>query len=270
MKKSNYHIVSEIGHGSFGNIYKCKNKDTNKEYALKVESRHSKNFQGQLKQEQIVYKDFSDVFIEKGVPWPKMYEYGYNVNGSDVLVMDLLGENLDLKNNTFSIPFLAKSMINLLEKFHSKYYIHRDLKPQNFVKGIGDDKNIIYLIDYGITKQKSTKIEYQKSLKGTVRFASINTHLGCEQSYRDDMCSLFYVLLFFVLKELPWQKTARGITDKKELYKNVMHDKMSLHIEDMIKKVPEKLKEPFLFFYIHVNNLGFDEFPNYKYLTSLF
>ena len=280
MKKSNYHIVAELGKGSFGTIYKCLDKNTNKEYALKVESTHVKNVEGQLKQEYDIYKQFKDTIYKNRdiknniIYWPRVYDYGHQKNGNKILVMDLFGDNLEnifRKNNRFStdtILYLAKNMILSLKIFHSKGFIHRDLKPQNFVVDLHSPN--IYLIDYGLAKKINTTYSYNRSLKGTVRYASINTHLGVEQSFRDDLHSVAYILLYFSLGKLPWQIISQKFLDKNEGYKRILVEKMSIRIEELVKKLDKPLQEPMMIFMFYLLSLNFTDIPDYDYCLSLF
>jgi casein kinase 1 len=270
MKQSNYTLLSEIGKGSFGKIYECLDKITNKRYALKIESKNVKNVEGQLQQEYEIYKDFQDV-----ENWPKIHDYGHK-NGYKVLVMDLFGENLEnvykKHNNKFSsntILYIAQKMISCLKTFHGKGYIHRDMKPQNFV--IDQKSNDIYLIDYGLAKKKSSHCSYNKSLTGTVRYASINTHLGIEQSFRDDMYSVGYILLYFALGKLPWQAVSQlHIIDKKEGYNKVLIEKMSIKMEKIVENLDTPLQQPILTFMFYILSLNFKDVPDYDYCISLF
>lgn len=121
---------------------------------------------------------------------------------------------------------LADQMIQRLEFLHSRFFIHRDVKPDNFLVGRDPNLHYIYLVDFGLAKRyKDPKtlehIPYRddKNLTGTVRYASSFTHKGIEQSRRDDLNSLGYVLIYFYKGSLPWQ----GIKakSKKEKYDRI-------------------------------------------------
>ena len=134
------------------------------------------------------------------------------------LVMDLLGPSLENLFNMCARKFtmktvlmLADQMIGRLETLHTKNYIHRDVKPDNFTMGRGSQSNTVFIIDFGLSKKyrdsQMLHIPYKdkKSLTGTARYASIYAHKGVESSRRDDMESLGYVLMYFNRGSLPWQ-----------------------------------------------------------------
>jgi len=206
-----YRLVRKIGSGSFGDIYLGINITNGEEVAVKLESVKARH--PQLLYESKLYK-----ILQGGVGIPHIRWYGQE-RDYNVLVMDLLGPSLEDLFNFCSRRFtmktvlmLADQMIGRIEYVHNKNFIHRDIKPDNFLMGIGRHCNKLFLIDFGLAKKYRDNrtrqhIPYRedKNLTGTARYASINAHLGIEQSRRDDMESLGYVLMYFNRGSLPWQ-----------------------------------------------------------------
>lgn len=93
-------------------------------------------------------------------------------------------------------------MFHRIETFHNVRLLHRDIKPDNFVIGTGNQSSIIHLIDFGLSKyymnSKGEHLKHtrKKGLIGTARYASINAHNEMEQSRRDDLESICYVLIY--------------------------------------------------------------------------
>jgi len=130
-------------------------------------------------------------------------------------------------------------MLQRIKYIHEREFLHRDIKPDNFTIGIGENINTIYMIDYGLAKKfvnKQDHIPYRddKNLTGTARYASITTHLGIEQGRRDDLESLGYVLIYFLSGSLPWQQSF-NIKNKFEKYNLVMEKKLSISLEMLCK-----------------------------------
>jgi len=161
--------------------------------------------------------------------------------------------------------------IQRIEYFHGKNLLHRDIKPDNFLVGIGKKQHMIYIIDYGLAKRfKDPKtgehIPYRdgKSLTGTARYASLNTHIGIEQSRRDDLESLGYVLVYFAKGKLPWQGL-RAKT-KQEKYDVIREKKMTTTMESLCFNLPDEFAT-----YLNIcRKLSFDEKPDYGKLRKLF
>lgn len=154
---------------------------------------------------------------------------------------------------------------------HSKNFIHRDVKPDNFLMGLGKKGNLVYIIDFGLAKKyrdarTHEHIAYRenKNLTGTARYASINTHLGIEQSRRDDMESLGYVLMYFNLGQLPWQGLKAAT--KRQKYERISEKKMSTPIEVLCRGFPTQ----FATYLNFCRSLRFDDKPDYSYLRQLF
>ncbi len=99
---------------------------------------------------------------------------------------------------------------------------------------------------------------------GTARYASLNAHLGLEQSRRDDLESLGYIFVYFLKGGLPWQNIRSESKEKK--YEKIKGMKQSISIEVLCENLPQE----FSLYFKYVKNLKFEEEPNYAYLKSLF
>ncbi|KAK9705462.1 hypothetical protein RND81_07G058900 [Saponaria officinalis] len=261
-----YRIGRKIGSGSFGEIYLGLNVQTNEEVAIKLENVKTKH-------PQLLYESKLYRVLQGGTGIPNVRWYG--VDGEyNALVMDLLGPSLeDLFNfcgRKFSLKtvlMLADQMIKRIEFIHSKSFLHRDIKPDNFLMGLRRRANQVYSIDFGLAKKyrdTTTRqhIPYRenKSLTGTARYASMNTHLGIEQSRRDDLESLGYVLMYFLRGSLPWQGLKAG--NKKQKYDKISEKKVSTSIEALCRGHPTE----FTSYFHYCRSLRFDDKPDYSYL----
>lgn len=265
-----FRVGPKIGSGSFGEIYAGTNVHTGEEVAIKLEPLKSKH--PQLLYESKIYRVLQGGY---GIPAVKWFgsEGDYNV-----LVIDLLGPSLeDLFNycgKKFSLKtvlMLADQMLHRLEYMHSRSYIHRDVKPDNFLIGTGARKHVCHIIDFGLAKKyqdprSGRHIPYLegKNLTGTARYASINTHLGIEQSRRDDIESLGFVLMYFLRGSLPWQ--GLKATTKKQKYQRILERKQATHPDQLCKGYPTEFKE----YFAHCLSLGFEDRPDYRYLKRKF
>jgi len=264
-----YRLGKKLGSGSFGDIYLGTNRQTDEEVAIKLESVKSKH-------PQLLYESKLYRILAGGVGIPNVLWYG--VEGEyNAMVLDLLGPSLEDLFNFCSRKFSLKTvlmcadqMINRIEYVHAKNFIHRDIKPDNFLIGLGKKANQIHIIDFGLAKKyrdpkTQQHIPYRegKNLTGTARYASVNTHLGIEQSRRDDLEALGYVFMYFLRGSLPWQGMKGN--SKKEKYDRIMEKKMSTPIEVLCKGYPSE----FVTYLNYCRSLRFEDRPDYAYLRRL-
>lgn len=267
-----YKVGKKIGEGSFGVVFEGVKVTTSQPVAVKFEPR--KSDAPQLRDEFRSYRTMN------GTPGvPQVYYFGQE-GLHNILVIDLLGPNLedlfDMCGRKFTIKTVcmaAKQMVTRVQAIHEKSLIYRDIKPDNFLIGVPGSRsaNVIHIIDFGMAKHyrdPKTKqhIPYRerKSLSGTARYMSINTHLGREQSRRDDLESLGHVFMYFLRGGLPWQGL-RAATNKQK-YEKIGEKKQSTPISELCEGFPEE----FAIYMNYVRKLGFEETPDYDFLRELF
>ena len=263
----NYRLLALLGKGSFGKIYLAFDLKNQAYIALKIEKKEK---EGYLCKEALLYEALRGTL---GIP--TIFEHGYD-SESQFLAMELLGHSVEELyiqcNNRLSLKttlLLADQMIERLQQVHERGILHRDIKSHNFVMGIAENTSLVYLLDFGLAKayrKGSEHVRYRedKHMIGTVRYASINNQRGVQQSRRDDLESLGYVLVYLVNGGLPWQ----GIQESsKRLRKALILDKkLKTSLECLCMGLPGE----FINYISYTRSLEFEETPNYAYLKRIF
>ena len=240
---SKFRTTKKLGEGSFGKVYKA---EYNGEYfALKFENR--------TKGQSLLENEATIMSYLKGPGIPSIKSFGYS-GDYNILVMQLMDKSLEElfnKKHKFSVKttaLLAYQMLTVLQYIHDRHIIHRDIKPDNFVMGANELNSTLYLLDFGLAKKyRSSKTLEQnpyikkKKLTGTARYASIHALEEMEQSRRDDLESIGYVLMYFLRGNLPWQ--GLKVKSKENRYAKILEKKKETTSEQLCKNFPEEFKD---------------------------
>ncbi|KAK5936585.1 hypothetical protein PMZ80_011183 [Knufia obscura] len=264
-----YQLVQLLGEGSFGKVYLGRDAETGNAVAMKLE--HCKIDPSLLDEEIRVYQS-----LQSKPGFPRVFWHGWQ-DSFQVMVFELLGPNLEdlfcCCGETFSLKttlMLADQLLHRFESLHAANYLHRDVKPENFLLGTGHHGNTVYMTDMGLAIYRppvtartapgpphlpisSERAPCEPSLIGTCRYASVNAHLGVPQSRRDDLEALGYMLIYFVTGPLPWQglKTA----NRAEKNRRVLEMKQTVSVDELYQGLPPA----FVTYMIYVRSLDEDD-----------
>ncbi|XP_055719990.1 tau-tubulin kinase 2 isoform X2 [Salvelinus fontinalis] len=263
--KERWKVAKKIGGGGFGEIYEALDLLTRVSVALKVES--ALQPKQVLKMEVAVLKKLQGKdHVCRFVGCGRNDRFNY-------VVMELQGRNLaDLRRSmtrgTFTISTtlrLGRQILEAIESIHSVGFLHRDIKPSNFAMGrFPSTCRTCYMLDFGLARQFTNSCQEVRpprpvaGFRGTVRYASVNAHKNKEMGRHDDLWSLFYMLVEFMVGQLPWRK----IKDKEHVGK--LKDTYDHRL--MLKHLPAE----FTVFLDHISNLDYFTKPDYQLLMSVF
>jgi len=261
--KGKWKISRKIGQGAFGEIYQSKNVLTGEDVALKIEKVDTKK--QVLKLEVAVLKKLQECpYVCRFITCGRYADYNY-------LAMELLGENLsELRrkqtDGIFSLNTtlkLGEQLLRVIQSMHDLGYLHRDIKPSNFAMGLGQKKRIVFVIDFGLSRRyllpegEVRPPRDSTGFRGTARYASVYSHQAQDLGRRDDLWSLFYVLVEFAKGSLPWRK----LKEKDQIGEM----KQKTTNEELTSDLPPE----FLSFAKHLQGLEFESRPDYDMLQGL-
>ena len=271
---SRFLLVRRIGGGAFGEVFEALDTYTQESVAVKLEpikSAHSPH----LHHEARLYSYLSRDVVTVGIP--RLWWFGPQ-GDYNVMVMDLLGPSIEAlfefcgRSFDFkTVYMIVEQMIHRLEFMHSMGYLHRDIKPDNFVMGLGRRAHHVYVVDLGLAKrfwdskaQRHIPFVSGKNLTGTARYVSLSTHLGHQQGRKDDLESVAYVALYLAKGTVPWQ--GLRCHTKEEKYDKIKKCKQNTTIPKLCEGLPPVFQD----YLAYCRSLQFEQKPDYKYCRELF
>jgi casein kinase I family protein HRR25 len=277
-----YKVELKLGNGSFGRVYRAVDTKTGVKYAIKVEKVYDKR--NTMKRELEVYSHINGAMDH--IPRIELYARGQPhrdgkgaIYYHQYMIMELLGKSLSGFRDKLGgkVPWallsrIAMQTITLTQQLHSQGYVHRDIKPDNFVLGLGKKKGVVYMLDFGLSRKWEDLIDKytqndesssSSSIVGTARYMSINVHKGKVYGWRDDMESLGYVYVYLLTGSLPWQ--GQKAATKRLQMKRILQLKERSK-ETMCKDIPGALAK----YLDYCWNLELGTQPDYRYLWELF
>jgi serine/threonine protein kinase len=265
-----FEIDKRLGAGCFGEVFRGHTTETKEAVAVKFE-----DFQGhalQLEHEADMLRLLAKPSLQQG--FAELHHFGRE-GRYHCLVMELLGKSIEDrvqgckgKFNVQTTVLVAEQLLRRIEYLHSKCIVHRDIKPENFMFGINNKIHHVYLIDFGLSKRywdvKHVQVRTRLSLTGTARYASINAHIGVEQSRRDDLEAIGHMLMYFLRGHLPW--SGLDAKTQEEKYRKIREKKQQFPLAELCKGFPKEFED----YLTYARGLAFNEKPDYDKLRADF
>ena len=139
---------------------------------------------------------------------------------------------------------IFSQLIDRFERLHDKGIVHCDIKPENILMGLNKESHVVYLVDFGISNfwfdKNGEHIPLQTNccLIGTVRYVSVNSHLGYELTRRDDLIGLGYMVFQMLQGSLPWEDDVNAYSDKCRV---VRDKKLKFHTSKPFRQSPAEI-----------------------------
>jgi len=264
-------VHKKLGEGSFGMVFLGIDTRKDVQVAIKLEQMNS-SASGQLGNESRIIDMLSRPTRPQGIV--EVLHFGKEGNYA-ILVMDRLGysfeDSVQVCGGTMkpgSVACAAEQGIKLLCFLHSKGLIHRDIKSENFMWGLGPKCHHLYMIDFGMSckyfNKKHVSMSSGKDMTGTARYASINAMKGVTQSRRDDLESYAHVLIYAMRGSLPW--SGLDAPSYREKLKRICETKASFPISELCADQPKEFET----LLEYSRKLAFEELPQYGVLIRAF
>jgi serine/threonine protein kinase len=269
-----FEIKRELGRGAFGEIYEC--FDHHRQHVVAAKMELSKQERPQLRIEYGKYMLLKKV---EGVATLFWFNENVPVDGKlrNILVISKLGASLEdvmqsraaKRLDIHEVMEIGVKALRILRNVHDVGIVHRDVKPENFLVGL-ENPSQLFLVDFGLSKKiihdgRHVQFRRDKDITGTPRYASINNHLGYEQSRVDDLMSLLFMLIYLAKGALPWQ--GKRFANTREKYNAIKDDKLELMSNG---KLFDGLPDAFQKFSYLIGKTSFDEKPDYNTAIRLF
>ena len=252
MIANKYDLISQIGSGAFGSIYKGQNVRTGEDVAIKVEPlKHETNL---LKNEARIYQ-----YLKGGIGIPQVKWFGVD-DANNYMVINLLGESLQHNINIYGAFSLLNAiaigvqMMERIQYVHECGLIHRDVKPDNFLFGLNEQRERLYIIDFGFCKKcnpPETPPKRMSSVLGTPNYISISVHDYIEPNKYDDLESILYTILYLFYGKLPWDIPGITNTEIRNMKQSLLYSDAAITIPKIFSQFAsillacrEKTREP--------------------------
>ncbi|KAH7927903.1 kinase-like protein [Leucogyrophana mollusca] len=264
-------VGKQIARGAYSIVFQGTDRRTNLPIAIKFEPTDTDGAQLDAENEALKITNGT-------VGVPRVYYFGRE-GPYNVLVTDQLGSGLvqlfnkcGRKFSMKTVCMIAVQMIKQIQAVHKKGLIHRYLRPDNFILGMPESQEAqrIHIIAFGLAKRylnpaTGRHVPYSEgtAFYGSAPYMSINAHLGREQSRRDDLESIGYILIYFLRNTLPWMDLKGS---NKLLYERIGERMQATSVPDLCAGLPEEFCE----YLRYIHHLKFEQEPDYDFLCTLF
>ncbi|CAI2352146.1 unnamed protein product [Caenorhabditis sp. 36 PRJEB53466] len=212
-----YKLRDAIATGPFSSVFLV--EEDGVPYAMKVEAQNG-CLRPVLKLDHAVL-----TALGSQTGFPSLADSGRTENFK-YIIMQLVGPDLSTllelaPNNRFSDSTIYKIALQTLDRLrvlHDAGWLNRDVKAQNFAVGLGDESNIVYMLDFGLTRRFLEKDGRRHLLRpwgpsvGTFPYAPLTSLGFCDQSPSDDLEGWLYMIVHLLKGGLPWHTPTRSLS----------------------------------------------------------